>query len=206
MRRRHKHDDTEIALANFSLTFAKALLVFCVVLFFLISPDDAKEEGLKPSMEFMIRLQWPEEIRSDVDIWIRDPDGKILYYGNRVVDFLSLERDDVGYYSEALLARSGTARMPGEEIVAIRGFKPGEYVVNAHLYRYRSTPFGGSIPPFEVKLIIDKLNPRIKTIYSGTGTFTESREEIHILRFTLTREGEITNIIEGLPVKLRNLR
>ncbi len=82
-RLRRPHDDTEAALANFALTFAKALLVTCVVLFLLISPETKREDGIKPKMEFMIAIEWPGELDYDVDIWIKDPDGKKLYYERR---------------------------------------------------------------------------------------------------------------------------
>src|SRR4051812_7586512 len=92
---RHSQDGREIALANFALTFAKALLVFCVVLFLLISPRQG-EDGVKPKAEFLITVDWTGEGRYDVDTWMRLPSGNRVSYSNKESGSVFLERDDMG--------------------------------------------------------------------------------------------------------------
>lgn len=204
MRRRKRHDDTEVALANFALTFAKALLVFCVILFVLINPAEKKTDGVKPKIEYLITMSWPRELDYDVDIWIRDPDENIVYYDKKEVGFLNLERDDLG-------SKNNSAQIEGkivtvvtnEELVSIRGFKPGEYVINAHLYSANSNANPHPVAPFKVKLVIQKMNPSVITVYEGYATITEVRQEVHVVRFTLSSDGTASGFSSDLPVMLR---
>lgn len=216
-RRRHRMDDTADAITNFALTFAKAVLVTCFALFLMISPEQKSEDGVKPKMEFMITMEWATELNYDVDIWMRDPDGKILMYSNKEVGLLNLERDDLGWKNNTVEVDGKKVLVPNnQEIVAIRGIRPGEYVVNAHLYATRTgAPDGsrdtkaeehaGPVPPFDVKLRIDKLNPKVKKVFEGSSVISNNREEVHLVRFTITSEGEIVNVTKELPVKLREL-
>lgn len=205
MRRRRKHDDTESALANFALTFAKAMMVFCVVLFVMISPDQKKEDGIKPKIEYMLAMSWPGDLDYDVDIWIKDPEGNILYYGNREVGFLNLERDDLGSRNNTITVEGKRVTvMNNEEIVAIRGFMPGEYIVNVHLYTARnSAKYEAPVDPFPVSLRIERLNPTVKRVGSFSTILSHVGQEAHLLRFTLKSDGSMVNINNELPTLVR---
>ena len=84
-----------MALANFSLTFAKALLVFCVVLFLLINPQDGKD-GTKPKAEFLITVDWSGDGKYDVDTWTMLPNRSRVNWQNKESGIVFLERDDLG--------------------------------------------------------------------------------------------------------------
>lgn len=203
-RRRKRHDDTEIALANFALTFAKALLVFCVILFVMINPSKKDSDGVKPKIEYLITLNWPKELDYDVDIWIKDPDGNIIYYDKKEVGFLNLERDDLG-------SKNNSAQIDGkivtvvtnEELVSIRGFKPGEYVINAHLYSAESNAEPRPVPPFKITIVIQRMNPVVSTSYEGSAELSSVRQEVHLVRFRLSGEGNASGFSNDLPVMLR---
>jgi hypothetical protein len=212
--RRRKMDDTADAITNFALTFAKAVLVTCFALFLMISPEEKKDDGVKPKMEFMITMEWATELNYDVDIWIRDPNGNVMYYQNKEVGFLNLERDDLGWKNNTVVVDGKKVVVPNnQEIVALRGIRPGEYVVNAHLYSIRggdpdstaSDTQPHSVTPFDVKLRIEKLNPKVKKVFEGTSVIKNNQEEVHLVRFTVTSEGEIVNVSKELPVNLREL-
>lgn len=208
-RRRHRHhDDTAEALANFSLTFAKALLVFCVILFLMISPETKKSDGIKPKMEYLISVEWPGEIDYDVDIWMKDPDGHVLYYGNKEVGFMNLERDDLGAINNQFEIDGKTVKAPyHEELVAIRGFRAGEYILNVHLYRAGKIETNGNrgtgVQPVEVKVKIEKLNPTISTKYVGSVILDKVGQEEHVVRFEMAEDGELRNVSKELPVMIR---
>lgn len=204
MRKRKKHDDVDIALANFSLTFAKALLVFCVILFLMINPSQKTQDGIKPKMEYLITLSWPKELDYDVDIWIKDPDGKILYYENKEVGLLNLERDDLGTRNNSITVQGKeVVVVSNEELVSIRGFKPGEYIINAHLYSGNKVSNPVPVEPFNVTVTIQKMNPNVIVVYQGTATIQMVRQEVHLVRFNLTSDGFAKNFTNELPVNLR---
>lgn len=204
MRRRRHRDDTEVALANFALTFAKALLVFCVILFIMVNPNQKKEDGIKPKIEYMITLDWPKDLNYDVDIWIRDPSGKILYYDKKEVDFLNLERDDLGKKNNSVeIDGKVVTVVTNQELVSIRGFKPGEYIINAHLYSADQRSDPALVPPFAVKVRITRLNPVITVVYEGEVEMTSVRQEVHLVRFVLDSDGHSHGFTSELPISIR---
>jgi hypothetical protein len=200
---RRKGSDTETALANFGLTFAKSLLVFCVILFTMISPE-AKKEGIKPKLEFMITMEWPGDLDYDVDIYVRDPEGNIMFYNNREVGFLNLERDDLGRSNNVVVVDGKEVRASKfhEEIVSIRGFMAGEYVVNVHLF---NSKIGGQSVPCPITVTMTKFNPSINEIFKQDVVLDHEGEEKHITRFTMTEDGRITHLDKSLPVSLRGI-
>ena len=205
MRRgRRRHDDTEIALANFSLTFAKALLVFCVILFLMINPNQKKEDGVKPKIEYLITMSWPPELDYDVDVWIRDPDGNVLYYNNKEVGFLNLERDDLGKTNNTVMIQGiEVTVVNNEELVSIRGFNPGEYVINAHLYTANKISQPDPVTPFKVTLTIQKMNPMVTIVYQGYAVIDTVRQEVHLVRFTMGSDGNMKSLTNELPTSIR---
>lgn len=204
MRRRRKHDDTEVALANFALTFAKALLVFCVILFLLINPKQREEDGVKPKIEYLITIEWPKNVDYDVDVWIRDPEEKVLYYDKKEVDFLNLERDDLGSKNDSVSLNGGVIKVENnQELVSIRGFKPGEYVINAHLYSADRSSNARPVYPITVTITIQKMNPNVTTVYRGTAELSTVRQEVHIVRFNLDSDGRSSGFSNDMPVLLR---
>lgn len=204
MRRRRHRDDTDVALANFALTFAKALLVFCVILFLMINPSQKKTDGVKPKIEYLITLSWPKDLDYDVDIWIMDPEGKIIYYDKKEVGFVNLERDDLGTKNNTVqIGQKMVTVVTNEELVSFRGFKPGEYVINAHLYSAEGDSAARPVPLFKIKLMIQKMNPSVETVYEGMAELSTVRQEVHLVRFNLSSEGVASEITNEMPVFVR---
>ena len=75
-RHRRRHSGTETAVTNFSLTFAKAMLVFCVVLCVLINPQQG-QDGVKPKAEFLISVDWQGDGKYDVEYRVKQRDGGV---------------------------------------------------------------------------------------------------------------------------------
>jgi hypothetical protein len=198
-------DNAETALSNLSLTLAKAMCAVALAMLVLVSPSISKTDGLKPKIEAMITMSWPPSGDNDIDIWIRDPDGKVMWYGKKEVDFLNLERDDMGSLNSTVMVDGSKVVIANrEELVAIRGWKPGEYVVNVHWYRAAD----GHKPdlvvePVLVTVKIDSLNPSVKRVWQGGITLTGVRQEAHVMRFSVAKDGSISDIVTDLPVMLR---
>lgn len=205
-RQRLKHDDTETALANFALTFAKALLVFCVVLFLMIAPPKKEEAGVKPKMEYLISISWPINVDADVDVWLRDPDGNIIWYGNKEAGLINLERDDMGRRNNKMMVGDREIiKLTNEELISFRGFKPGEYIINVHLYSY-GIAFNYGEPlaaPLPIQVTITKMNPSVTVVWAGNATLEYLRQETHVVRFILDEDGRTSGFETEMPVMLR---
>lgn len=192
MRRyRNRHDGTEVALANFALTFAKALLVFCVVLFLMINPHNGID-GTKPNAEYLITVDWSVAGRYDVDTWIRLPDGSIVYYNNKESAVVFLERDDLGQDCN-LNTNAGKPVNMCEEITVIRGIATGEYELALHLYSVNGDEKPTSCPPVTVHVKIEKLNPTITILWQTTVVLDSVRGEKPLVRFTVNSDASVSD-------------
>ena len=101
---------------------------------------------------------------------------------------MHLDRDDLGTLNDTQhVPGIGMVNYPyNREITTIRGIMPGEYVFNIHLYRKVSKD--SSIP---VTVILEKLNPQVKLLYSKVITLADYWEEKTVIRFVLDTDGEI---------------
>lgn len=194
MRRRfHPNSDgTEIAITNFALTFAKALLVFCVVMFMLINPQQGKD-GTKPKAEYLLTIDWTGAGKYDVDTWLQLPDGSEVNFHNKEAGIAFLERDDLGNTCD-LTTTAGKAINACEEIVVLRGVVPGEYVLALHLFSAGgSTANGVETTPIKVQMKIERLNPTVIIVWQGTVTLTHIRQEKGVVRFSVMEAGEVSD-------------
>ena len=168
-------------------TLVGFVLLF-IIAFLLISPVKKKKE-IEQKAEYVITVTWPGELSDDIDSWLEDPMENIMYFRKREVGLMHLDRDDLGSLNDVQFVPGiGLVNYPyNREITTIRGIMPGEYVFNVHLYR--KTPKDSSIP---VTVILEKLNPHVKLLYSKTVTLSDFWEEKTIIRFVLNVDGEIT--------------
>ena len=168
-------------------TLVGFVLLF-IIAFLLISPVKKKKE-IEQKAEYVVTVTWPGDMSDDIDSWLEDPTGKVLYFRKKEVGLMHLDRDDLGNLNDTQLVPGvGLVNYPyNREITTIRGIMPGEYVFNVHLYRKVSKD--SSIP---VTVILEKLNPHVKLLYSKTVTLSDFWEEKTIIRFVLDVDGEIT--------------
>jgi len=195
-RLRHKHDDAETALSNFALTFAKAMLVFCVVLFVMITDDAKKSDGIKPKVEAVIIVEWSKDAKVDVDTWVRTTQNELVYYGNKESGVVFLDRDDLG----------GQCKIVCEEITSIRGLDSGEYVLNLNVYN--SYKFIGSAnsgtplqEPLTVHVKIIKMNPEVVILWEKDITLRFMKEEKSVVRWNVSN-GKFENFDTERPINI----
>jgi hypothetical protein len=195
-RHRNSHDGTEVALANFALTFAKALLVFCVVMFMLINPQNGSD-GSKPKAEYLISVEWTSPlVRYDVDTWTRLPNGDVVMFMNKEASIVFLERDDLGNDCKST-TNNGAPINICEEITVIRGVLPGEYQVSLHLFSVDSEAKPRACIPIQINVKIEKLNPTTTIVWRKMVILDRVRQELPIVRFAMSGDGKITDFYDG---------
>lgn len=176
-------------------------LGIAILALILINPI-LKKKDVDTKAEFIIFMDWPKG-DVDVDIWLRTPGGEIVYYQDKEKGFVALERDDTGLRNDVIrLANGETMINPvNHETVTIRGIDPGEYTVNIHLYRHGdhikyNRPFS---PPIKVDIQMQKINPKVQVFYKDTKTLSITRQELHVVKFTVQPNGDITDVRNDLP-------
>ena len=180
-------------LAFLDLLF-NTLLCFAALFslaFILINPSK-KNKNVDAKAEFIITVIWPSEMDDDVDTYVEDPEGNLIAFNRREQGLMHLDRDDTGLSFDTISTSFGIVEYKeNREMVTIRGYVPGEYVVNVHMYTKREdkeTP---------VTIILEKINPY--KVVTGRNIVLKLRgDEKTAFRFTVDDEGKViqTNQLE----------
>jgi hypothetical protein len=178
----------------FNVVIGLAFMVF--IAFALINPT-AKTGAVDLKAELLITMNWPDNDPNDMDIYVQDPAGNIVWYHGREAGLMHLDHDDRGSGRERINVNGRTIQNPlNQEIVTIRGIVPGEYVVNSQEFVANST----DRVPVSVK--IEKLNPTASVVFYGTKDFDHKGQEETFVRFTLDADGKVSDVNTGPPVSL----
>lgn len=178
------------ALLGFTFLFLVAIM--------FMNPE-SKSGIIDPKAEYIITVSWKDNSPNDIDTWIEDPEGRIVYFRNTEAGLLHLDRDDRGKLNDTITVNGEEIDNPlNQEIVTIRGVVKGEYVVNLHYY----TSETGT--PVDASIRFVKVNPILKVIYYGTVNLHQAGDEKTALRFTINKSGEISQI-NFIPKKLVSL-
>lgn len=139
---------------------------------------------------YAIVINWPNGSHDDVDLWVEDPNGGIVFFRAKEVDVMHLERDDLGTNDTVVDQKTGQtiAVEKREERVVLRGILPGEYIVNVHMYSKRDPG------PTEVTAKLVNLKVAGKEETQQKVTLVQYGDEKTMFRFTLTPAGEVGNI------------
>src|SRR6201997_187643 len=121
----------------FSVMLFKALQVVAFLFFIalLAMNPEAKEGKIDTKAEFIITSGWPDNHPDDIDLYVEDPLGNIVWYHEREAGWMLLDRDDRGGLNNSLTVAGRRILSPiRQETVSIRGIIAGEYTVNIHYY------------------------------------------------------------------------
>ena len=180
----------------FNITIGLAMLF--IIAFLLINPI-AKKGDVIVNAEFIITMSWPKDSKDDIDLYVMDPAGNIVYFRDKDNGLMHLDRDDLGDKNDQISTDSGIISFNlNEEHLTIRGIVPGEYIVNAHWYSKATYSFknseGNEYTPNDeipVTIKVEKLNP-YKVIFVDTKTFSKAGEDQTYLRFYVDTDGKVT--------------
>lgn len=168
-----------------------------VVAFAQIEPE-AKKAELRTKAEYIISMTWLQEDSNDIDIWVLDPAGNLISFKKMSAGLTHIDRDDLGKAGDVFTTSDGrtVSYDYNQEIVTIRGFIPGEWIINIHLYKQNQKDF-----PSKVSVRIDKINPKVITIFAETIVLKEHWQEKTVIRLVMTAKGDILTTSK-LPISL----
>ena len=146
----------------------------------------AKKGITDPKAEYIIAVTWPDSNPDDVDTWVEDPNGNVVWFRNREAGLIHLDRDDRGVVNDRISINGQEILNPlNQELVTVRGIVPGEYVVNLHYY---ATETG---QPVSATVKVYKVNPALEIVYNGETLLDEKGDEKTAVRFVLDASGRI---------------
>ena len=190
MRRRRPSREAEVdpfydMLFNMLIAF-----VFCFIVALLAMNPKALKAGDVPSKaEYIITVGWPDRNPNDIDAWVQDPGGNLVWFRQREAGLMFLDRDDRGDANDAMIVNGQRIASPfRQEVVTVRGIVPGEFTVNVQYYQSNDGQ------PVDVTVSIIKVNPRAEIVYYGQLKLARQGDEATAARFTLRADGKVVNI------------
>ena len=189
----HRKFDFRTAYIDLLINLLTGTVVLFILTTLLIAPITKNSEGIKKNADYVITLEWPNEIDCDVDIWVRDPQNNIVSYKFPEAGLMYLERDDMGKRRSVYTVdgREMIIDPDNKEFVTLRGVFPGEYVVNVHSYScLGSEGKMTAVPPGTEKRIpliveIIKINPTYSVIKRIEMSLDSVWQEKTVVRFTM---------------------
>ena len=169
-------------------------LAFLFLLAFILMNPIAKEKDVEEKSDFIIVMTWDDESGDDIDLWVRDPGGRIVSFRNRGIGFMHLDRDDLGLSNDKVQGPDGKIIYVyrNKEVVSLRGYSEGKYTVNAHVYNKKPWK-DKKMRRSNIKVELIKLNPysevaQAEFIAIGRG------QEFTAFHFTLNADGEVIKL------------
>ena len=168
------------ALLGFTFLFLVAILFMNPV---------SKSGIVSPKAEYIVTVNWPDNNPDDIDIWVEDPVGNLIWFRNREAGLVHLDRDDRGVVNDQIEMNGQTVETSlNQEVVTIRGRVTGEYVINLHYYESKTNL------PVKVSVEVAKINPAVEIIYYGETVLKEKGVEETAVRFSIADDGSVNNV------------
>ena len=161
--------------------------VLWVLSFILINPV-AKVNDIESPAQFMITMDWDNTSEDDIDMWLRTPDGSIVYFANKDAGGANLERDDLGKANDCITNSNfeETCILINREVIMLRGLQEGEYQLKFHVFR-----MGGKIPTGNpVTMEIIDLTPYTVEFHEEFN-YVGHRQHVSVIRFTIDSDGDL---------------
>jgi hypothetical protein len=139
-----------------------------------------ESKGAQPPGNVIVELRWAPEIDADVDLWVQGPGDVPVGYSNKGGAIFNLVRDDLGH--------NGDPNSMNYEVAYGRGRWPGEYVVNAHLYRSADRKFP---IPITAAVSVQGADGQVREIVRSATELSFQGQEVTVFRFRLDEQSEM---------------
>ncbi|MCB1833807.1 MAG: hypothetical protein KDH19_10270 [Geminicoccaceae bacterium] len=177
------------------LALAGFVALVILLLPHLNPPGEKTADNIDPPGNVIIEVRWPDEMDSDVDLWVQAPGDMPVGYSNKGGVIFNLLRDDLG--------RRADATGMNYEVSYSRGIPPGEYTVNVHLYRNPARTF--PIPVTVVTSVKKTAKESAKQILASKLDLDREGQESTVFRFELDEDGDLVpGSVHNLQTKLRS--
>lgn len=176
-----------------AFNIAFGFIILFVLSLMLINPPKKNDDSGKitPKAEFIITLDWDDSSVDDLDLWMRDPNGKYVGFPNRESPIGFLDKDDLGWSNDTIIDPNGNKIYVkvNREVMTIRAVAPGHYILNVHMYnRINNDTF-----PVNTTLTVTKLNP-YRVVSTIKQTFDTKGQERTMVSFDVTQHGDVINV------------
>jgi hypothetical protein len=165
-------DGSNTAFLDIIMNMMMVFMVLFALAALQIRPEvkEKRKPVLPTDGKFALVLTWPDKSKSDVDLYVMDPTGRVAFFRQRDVGLMNLEYDDLGQRSDM----QDTAH--------------GKIAIEKNMER---TILRGVVPVRLFRLIGDDTE-----IIKKTKRLTFHGHEVTMFRFTLTADNQVRNVNE----------
>ena len=187
---------SNVAFIDLLFNLLVCFVALFIIAFLLIQPP-TNPGKINPPAEVYIKVEWDKEQKSDVDLWVRGPDGQKIGYRMKDAGYMVLNRDDTGASNDSIVVDGKPIIIKNNsEVAEIRLKKDGTYVVNVNLFRkYHSE---STVP---VTVTLTNLKP-YDEVYSRDVTLLVTKHEETVFTFKINKAGDIVEIDTTAKVEL----
>ena len=161
------------------------LFAFVAVVLLLLPhlnpPGEAAEDDTSPPGNVIVEIHWPNDLDTDVDLWVEAPGDVPVGYSNKGGVIFNLLRDDLG--------RRADATGLNYEVSYSRGIPAGEYTVNVHLYRNAARVL--PVPVTVITSVKKTAEESARQLLASDVELGREGEELTVYRFKLDEAGEL---------------
>lgn len=187
-----RRKESALSVAFLDLILITLICVVAILALIQINPESKVPPAIETRGKFLVVIQWQDDSGDDVDVYVRDPQNRIVFFQNRDTGLMHLEYDDLGTRSDRIMSVKGEEVKVdrNEERVVLRGTVPGEYVVNVHMYAKHEPG------PAKVTIILYELIGNDKELFRRERVLRMSGDEATAFRFTVTEQETVRGVNE----------
>ena len=184
-----RHHSSSLSMNDMLFNVLLGFVMLFVIAFLLIQPP-TKKADIPSKAEFIIMIEWPKDLSSDVDLWVQYEQNAPVGFSNKQEAPLHLDRDDLGDKNDIVIVNGKRELiLQNREMTTVRGIAAGSYYVGIHLYHY------SDVEPVEVTVTVFDINPYVE-IYRRVVTLTETGQKANLPGFTINEAGNRIDAFE----------
>lgn len=191
-------DDTGTVFRDTIMLALAGFVALVILMLPYLNPKQTKSaENTEPPGNVIVEVRWPDELDTDVDLWVQAPGDMPVGYSNKGGLVFNLLRDDLG--------RRADATKMNYEVSYSRGLPPGEYTVNLHLYRNMAR--ASTIPATVVASVKKSAQESARQLVASQVDLRREGQELTVFRFRLDERGElVAGSVSSLQRPLRSAK
>ena len=157
----------------YSTLYLDVLMNLVALLFLLVNPIP-READAKPRAEYTLTMLWTgSEQRLDIDLYVRLPNGKVVWYSAKDQGLVFIDRDHLGRIEDGPIRR--------EDVQWVQPVIPGSYFVSVN--NYRGVAVG--------ETILELRDANGKLLWSHVMPTPPDGTEIPIVEFVFGQDGKL---------------
>ena len=185
---------------SISIAYIDVLTGLFVIFAAMFLMSEAKKQEAKGNMidpsQYLIEMTWADDSVNDVDLWVENANGEIVFFRDREIGGMTLDTDNMGINNRIKNELGEFKSAPGRrEVISIRGIVPGTYTVNVMMYSNRNHEME------RPRVTVRKLNP-YREIADRKVEIMDDGTEVTVVQFTVDEKGNFVDKDESQQVPL----